>query len=272
MTDTNETQIQQFNDSLQQLNRDKDLQTQIEPIDDHSFDNLSQISGSNASFSAGAKISEAGNKLMKMAGGVAGIFSEEKKQFQAGEQIDTLNPLIQAQAGQLRPPQDKKYCQLCYKELGLLVRKFHCWMCSRTCCGSCSSEVDKTRTCQYCTIKIENPQIDKFYQLGKVWRQTDMQMCLEKIDWYKKKSAEIREQYESEREAALILKAQAEAELIKIEAESNDLIDQKQYIDQGKKRLERSILDEQHTKVKVLERIEDAKNRKRELTNQLDSL
>ena len=50
-------------------------------------------------------------------------------------------------------------------------------------------------------------------------------MCLEKIDWYKKKSAEIREQYESEREAALLLKAQAEAELIKIEAESNDLID-----------------------------------------------
>lgn len=68
-----------------------------------------------------------------------------------------------------------------------------------------------------------------------------MQMCLEKIDWYKKKSAEIREQYESEREAALIMKAQAESELIKIENESNDLIDQKQYIDQGKKRLERSI-------------------------------
>lgn len=54
-----------------------------------------------------------------------------------------------------------------------------------------------------------------------------MQMCLEKIDWYKKKSAEIREQYESERNAALLMKAQAEAELIKIENESNDLIDQK---------------------------------------------
>jgi hypothetical protein len=31
-------------------------------------------------------------------------------------------------------------------------------------------------------------------------------------------------------------------------------------------------LDEQQAKVKVLERIEDAKNRKRELANQLDAL
>jgi len=43
---------------------------------------------------------------------------------------------------------------------------------------------------------MENPQIDKFYQLGKVWRQTDMEMCLEKIDWYKQKSARLKELYE----------------------------------------------------------------------------
>lgn len=69
-------------------------------------------------------------------------------------------------------------------------------MCSRTVCGNCSTEDEKTRTCSYCTIKMENPQIDKFYQLGKVWRQTDMEMCLEKIDWYKQKSARLKELYE----------------------------------------------------------------------------
>jgi len=37
--------------------------------------------------------------MKKVSMGVAGIFTEEKKHFQAGEQIDTLNPLIQAQAG-----------------------------------------------------------------------------------------------------------------------------------------------------------------------------
>ena len=89
----------------------------------------------------------------------------------------------------------------------MLMKKYHCWMCSRTCCANCSSEADKTRTCFYCTIKMENPQIDKFYQLGKVWRQTDMTMCMEKIEWYKKKSAELRQQYETEREAALLMRA-----------------------------------------------------------------
>jgi hypothetical protein len=49
--------------------------------------------------------------------------------------------------------------------------------------------------------------------------------------------------------------------LQKLEDESNDLIDQKAYIDQGKKRLERSIQDEQVAKVHVQERIEEANNR-----------
>ncbi len=72
---------------------------------------------------------------------------------------------------------------------------------------------------------MENRQIDKFYQLGKVWRQTDMEMSLEKIDWYKKKTAQLKEQYEQEREAALLMRAKADAELQKLEDESNDLID-----------------------------------------------
>ena len=68
-----------------------------------------------------------------------------------------------------------------------------------------------------------------------------MEMCLEKIEWYKNKSATLKEQYEQERESALLMRANADAELQKLEDESNDLIDQKAYIDQGKKRLERSI-------------------------------
>jgi hypothetical protein len=50
--------------------------------------------------STGAKFQEAGNLLLKkMSSNLTGIFNEDKKEFQAGEQIDTLNPLIQAQAG-----------------------------------------------------------------------------------------------------------------------------------------------------------------------------
>jgi len=32
-------------------------------------------------------------------------------------------------------------------------------------------------------------------------------MCIEKIEWYKKKTAEIKKQYEEERESALLMKA-----------------------------------------------------------------
>lgn len=105
-----------------------------------------------------------------------------------------------------------------------------------------------------------------------MWRQTDMEMCLEKIDWYKQKSAKLKELYEQERESALLMRANADAELQKLEDESNDLIDQKAYIDQGKKRLERSILDEQVAKKHVEDRIEEAKNRQRELRSQLENL
>ncbi len=52
-----------------------------------------------------------------------------------------------------------------------------------------------------------------------------MEMSLEKIDWYKKKTAQLKEQYEQEREAALLMRAKADAELQKLEDESNDLID-----------------------------------------------
>ncbi len=79
MSDVTESHIQQFNDSLQQLNRDKEFQTQIDAVGDDSFDNLSQISGSNASL-ASNKIQEAGSKLFnKLQGSVTNIFQEEKK-------------------------------------------------------------------------------------------------------------------------------------------------------------------------------------------------
>ena len=125
------------------------------------------------------------NLLNKMASGVKQMVNQQQKiAFNAATEIDTLNPMIQSQAGLVKPPQDKGYCQLCYKELGFLSRKFHCSMCSRTCCGQCSKEEDKTRACDFCNIKIENSQIDRFYQLSKVWRQAEMDNIKNQINWY----------------------------------------------------------------------------------------
>mmetsp|Transcript_20099 Transcript_20099/g.27768 ORF Transcript_20099/g.27768 Transcript_20099/m.27768 type:complete len:81 (+) Transcript_20099:162-404(+) len=36
--------------------------------------------------------------------------------------------------------QNKNYCQLCYVEFTLLVRKNHCDTCGRSCCNNCSQK------------------------------------------------------------------------------------------------------------------------------------
>ena len=172
----------------------------------------------------------------------------------------------------MKPPQDKKYCQLCYKEMGLMTRKYHCNMCSRTCCGSCCKEEDKTRTCDFCLVKIENSQIDRFYQLSKVWRQAEMDNVKKQIEWYVEKTKSVRDKVEVEREATALMRSQAEDEFRQIEKESHDLAEQRKYIDNSRKRLERSIKDEQQAKIKVMARVEEMKNRKRELEAKLDEL
>jgi hypothetical protein len=77
-----------------------------------------------------------------------------------------------------------------------------------------------------------------------VWRQAEMDNIKKQINWYVEKTRAVREKVEAEREATGLLKAQAESEFNKIEKESNDLIEQRKYIESSRKRLERSIKDE----------------------------
>jgi len=98
--------------------------------------------------------------------------------------------LIASASGKAVLQQNKPYCQLCFKEFNLLVRKFHCIFCGRSCCSNCSDEtlpelklidselvptVDKplqnianffaksqqkqqaAKVCEYCFVKITNP-------------------------------------------------------------------------------------------------------------------
>lgn len=57
---------------------------------------------------------------------------------------------------------------------------------------------------------------------------------------------------------------------MKIEKESNELVEQKLYIENSKKRLERSIQKKQKAKIQLLARVEDMKGRKLELEAKLD--
>lgn len=61
--------------------------------------------------------------------------------------------------------------------------------------------------CDFCHIKIENGQIDRFYQLSKVWRQAEMDNVKQQINWYVEKTKAVREKVETEREATAYLKS-----------------------------------------------------------------
>mmetsp|Transcript_30352 Transcript_30352/g.22123 ORF Transcript_30352/g.22123 Transcript_30352/m.22123 type:complete len:83 (+) Transcript_30352:273-521(+) len=59
-----------------------------------------------------------------MATNTSFVSNEDKKKEQRG-------PVVK---------QNKQYCQLCYVEFTLLVRKNHCDICGRSCCTNCSQK------------------------------------------------------------------------------------------------------------------------------------
>ena len=86
------------------------------------------------------------------------------------DEIDSLNPLLIAATSNNKAKQDqnKNYCQVCFKQFSLLMSKYHCYFCTRSCCSSCSKmtkdgQSELVRTCEYCIVKIENTQIEQFY-------------------------------------------------------------------------------------------------------------
>ena len=141
----------------------------------------------------------------------------------ANEQaVDSLNPkIIAATTNSERPPQMKPYCQLCFKEFNFLTRRYHCVFCTRSACFGCTAEIshdgEKERSCEFCEVKISNPQIDQFYQLGKLWRQTDLEGIQKKIEWYKEKQDQLRDSVVNEREAISLNKEALERELVVME-------------------------------------------------------
>ena len=42
-----------------------------------------------------------------------------------------------------------------------------------------------TRICEYCEVKLDNPQLEKYYELGKTWRNREDEIAEQKIEWYR---------------------------------------------------------------------------------------
>ena len=53
--------------------------------------------------------------------------------------------------------------------------------------------IDVSRICEYCEVKLDNTQIDTFYQLGKEWRKRDQIGCEKLLVWYEMANEDIDE-------------------------------------------------------------------------------
>ena len=61
-----------------------------------------------------------------------------------------------------------------------------------------------TRICEYCEVKLDNPQLDKYYELGKTWRNREDEIAEQKIEWYRDTIKELQTQISHERETLTI--------------------------------------------------------------------
>ena len=69
------------------------------------------------------------------------------------------------------------------------------------------------KMCEYCEIKIINPNIEKFFQLGRQWRESDKAMLIQKQNYYKSKQNELKETAEVQKEATHLDKVVRDKEL-----------------------------------------------------------
>ena len=178
------------------------------------------------------------------------------------------------------------------------MRKFHCVFCGRSCCSNCSDEtlpelklidqelvptVDKplqnianffaksqqkqqaAKVCEYCFVKITNPQLEAFYQLGKLWRQKDEETIEQKIQWYKDSSQELLDQCEVEREGMLLDIEANERDLKKISNSKIQLTDQREYIFNEKKNMEAELGDLQTQRDALKAKVELLRRKKQDL-------
>lgn len=42
----------------------------------------------------------------------------------------------------------------------------------------------QTRICEFCEVKLDNPQIDMYFEQGKTWRKQEYDALIYKLDWY----------------------------------------------------------------------------------------
>ena len=87
------------------------------------------------------------------------------------------------------------------------------------------------RICEYCEVKVDNPQIELFYQLGLHWRTVDKEMLQQKLDWYKPKTRGLKETVEVTKEAKELDKATQDRECLSLQRHKSVVREEREYYD-----------------------------------------
>ena len=62
-------------------------------------------------------------------------------------------------------------------------------------------KIETTRICEYCEVKLDNPQLDKFYEVGRTWRRREMDILEQKLEFYRDSVGELEHEIAKERES-----------------------------------------------------------------------
>jgi len=57
------------------------------------------------------------------------------------------------------------------------------------------------RICEYCEVKLDNPQIERFYELNKEWQIRRSDIIEQKIAWYQESVDELEAYIRSENQS-----------------------------------------------------------------------
>ena len=109
---------------------------------------------------------------------------------------------------------------------------------------------------------MQNPQIEQFYQLGKLWRQTDDEQIQQKTAWYKQKQADLKLQIEAERESIQIDREALERDFIKMEKIKKSIESQQQYVVTEKQKLLQQVAAKQQERQAIVDRVEELRRKK----------
>ena len=129
-----------------------------------------------------------------------------------------------------------------------------------------------TRICEYCEVKLDNPQIEKFYEFGKQWRKREYEINEQKINWYEQNIAELGQDIGQEYEALTIAELAHTTEKTNINSKIDQVMSDKIRINGLKKTIETDVQTKILQNQDLDRQIDELQQRRTQLLIELDKV